>query len=72
MPKVKEDLAEVLSTWIGLNDALREADEDYCNKLLKYESTHKKRTQFLKRIHSRLNRVRADRERSELEAISNA
>lgn len=56
-----------LQTWLALNDALRDADEDICQKLLKKELKGRKRKQFIKRIHSRLNKVRADRERAELE-----
>ena len=56
-----------LQTWLALNDALRDADEHICQKLLKEELKGRKRKQFIKRIHSRLNKVRADRERAELE-----
>jgi len=57
---------EALATWVALNDALRDANEATCQALLKAEKAGKKRQQFLKRIHSRLNKVRADRERAEL------
>lgn len=56
-----------LQSWLALNDALREADEPVCEALLKEELKGRKRKQFIKRIHSRLNKVRADRERAELE-----
>ena len=55
-----------LLSWLALNDALREADEKVCESLLKEELKGRKRKQFVKRIHSRLNKVRADRERVEL------
>jgi hypothetical protein len=55
-----------LQTWLALNDAIRGADEKTCQALLKEERAGRKRQMFLKRIHSRLNKVRADRERSEL------
>lgn len=55
-----------LQSWLALNQELREADEDLCRSLLKEERAGRKRRQFLKRIHSRLNKVRADRERQEL------
>jgi len=55
-----------LQSWLALNQELREADEDSCRALLKEERAGRKRRQFLKRIHSRLNKVRADRERQEL------
>lgn len=59
-----------LQSWLALNDALREADEATCETFLKEELKGRKRKQFIKRIHSRLNKVRADRERAELEAKS--
>lgn len=62
----KEVSSPCLQTWIGLNDALRTADEDQCQKLLDEELAGRRRKQFLLRIHSRLNKVRADRERGEL------
>jgi hypothetical protein len=57
-----------LQSWLALNDVLREADEPMCQALLKEELKGRKRKQFMKRIHSRLNKVRADRERLELGA----
>lgn len=57
-----------LQSWLALNDAIREADEAVCQSLLKEELKGRKRKQFIKRIHSRLNKVRADRERQELGA----
>lgn len=55
-----------LKSWIALNDVLRDAGEELCQDLLDEELTGRKRKQFIKRIHSRLNKVRADRERKEL------
>lgn len=57
-----------LRSWISLNDKLRGADEMMCQALLKEELKGRNRKAFVKRIHSRLNKVRADRERIELEA----
>jgi hypothetical protein len=57
---------EDLKTWKNLNDALRNADEQTCDKLLKLEQGGRRRQQYLLRIHSRLNKARADREREEL------
>ena len=65
---VKPASSPALSSWTALNDAMREADEALCQLLLKEELKGRKRKQFVLRIHSRLNRVRADRERLELEA----
>lgn len=57
-----------LQSWLALNDTIREADEVVCQTLLDEELKGRKRKQFIKRIHSRLNKVRADRERLELGA----
>ena len=57
---------ENLQTWVALNNALRDADEKLCMQLLKEEKAGRQRRQFLLRIHSRLNKVRADREREQL------
>lgn len=56
-----------LRSWEALNDALRAADERTCHQLLKLERKGRNRIQFVRRIHSRLNKVRADRERAQLE-----
>ena len=55
-----------LETWITLNDKLRDADEKLCQHLLGEELNGRRRQAFLRRIHSRLNKVRADKERKEL------
>lgn len=52
-----------LQSWENLNKDLRIATEVRCRFLLKEEQRGRKRAAFLKRIHSRLNKVRADRER---------
>ena len=57
---------DALRTWGLLNDAIRGADEGECRVLLAAEKRGRRRKQFLKRIHSRLNKVRAEREREEL------
>lgn len=56
-----------LKSWDALNEFLKTADEDACEKLMTQEREYIKRTSFIKRIHSRLNKVRADRERKEIE-----
>ncbi len=55
-----------LVSWVALNDKLRGANETECRGLLEEELNGCKRKQFIKRIHSRLNKARADRERIEL------
>lgn len=59
----------VLKNWTTLNQALRTADEDYCDILMRQETMGKARKQFLFRIHSRLNKVRADQERERIRGI---
>lgn len=58
-----------LDTWDGLNDTIRDAGELACILLLKEELKGKRRSQYVLRIHSRLNRMRADRERKELHNV---
>ena len=53
--------------WYELNQLLKTADEKECHKLLAEEYKNKKRKQYLLRIHSRLNYVRAHRERDQIE-----
>ena len=56
-----------LQTWVGLNEALLSMeDETELARLLKEELRGRCRQAFAKRIQSRLNRVRADREQTEL------
>jgi phosphopantothenate synthetase len=55
-----------LKSWVRLNTKLKNADEETCSKLLSEEKIGRARRQFIKRIHSRLNKVRADRERQDL------
>jgi hypothetical protein len=55
-----------LTSWVSLNDDLRTADEARCRELLEAEQKGRCRTMFIRRIYSRLNRVRAARERQEL------
>lgn len=58
-----------LESWDALNKAIMDMDEAQAQVLLKYELAGKKRSQFVKRIHSRINKVRAVRERKELGAL---
>lgn len=54
-------------SWLELNDWLKKATEQQVAKALVAEQKHKpRRDQYVKRIHSRLNKLRADRERREL------
>ena len=58
---------EILKSWVNLNAHLRNASVSDCERLLKSEASGKNRLTFLRRIHSRLNKVRADNEREKLE-----
>lgn len=62
--------AKVFSSWDELNKSIVLVDnEETCHKLLEAElDLVKPRGMFVLRIHSRLNRLRAAREREELMA----
>ena len=65
---MKEPISNpILRSWISLNNFIIVADEQACYQLLEEEQKGRNRKQFVKRIHSRLNRVRAARERSEID-----
>ena len=55
-----------LKNWKELNMAMRTANEVTCRYLLEQERRGKKRSSFLVRIHNRMNKLRAQRERKEL------
>ena len=55
-----------LSTWTDLNTCLLTATQETCEDLLQRELLGRCRLNFLMRIHSRINKVRADAERAEL------
>lgn len=52
-----------LASWIELNAALMDGDLQLAERLLKEERANKKRKQFMLRIHSRINKLRAEAER---------
>ncbi len=55
-----------LSTWTALNNAVRDCDEQAARDLLELEINGKKRVRYVFRIHSRINKLRADKEREDL------
>jgi hypothetical protein len=57
---------DALHDWYSLQDALRACSEDEAQDILDAETKGKGRERFMKRVHSRLNRLRAERERLEL------
>jgi hypothetical protein len=56
-----------LTSWEALNTALLLATEETAVYLLEAELEGARRPTFARRIHSRINKLRADRERRELE-----
>lgn len=56
-----------IATWRDLNEIVATLDEAGCLQLMKEEMEGLRRPAFIRRIHSRLNRVRAARERKELD-----
>lgn len=64
-PGDEQNLAEFKS-WDNLNEVLMSSNEDHCIKLLDIERKGRARPTFIRRIHSRINKLRADRERKEL------
>lgn len=55
-----------LRSWKDLNNAMRLADEAVCQRLIEQEKAGKNRSNFILRIHSRINKVRRERERREI------
>jgi len=55
-----------LATWVALNEALMAGDIKLAERLLAEESKGKRRKTFLLRLHSRINRLRAQSERAAL------
>ena len=58
------------ASWTELQAVILDLGEDECLTLLKHEKTHKRRQAYLLRLHSRLNKIRAHRERAELRALA--
>lgn len=55
-----------LASWVALNEALMTGDLTLATQLLEAERQGKARKQFMLRIHSRVNKLRADAERAAL------
>lgn len=66
MARNKSTGSPALDSWNGLNEILMDITEKECITLLKVEQKNLNRPTFVKRIHSRINRMRAERERAEL------
>ena len=65
--KTKDELEDALATWRKLNEFARFCTEEDALKAMEYETTHKKRFPFIRRLHCRLNYLRGMRERKELD-----
>ena len=65
MSKTIKPAAE-LATWVDLNAALMGGNLQLAERLLKQEQAGKRRKQFMLRIHSRINKLRAGAERTAL------
>ena len=61
--------SEIPDGWARFNDLVMSLDEPGAASLLKEERRGKRRLQWLLRIHSRLNKLRASREREELRSF---
>lgn len=60
------DSRRLLSTWEALNAGIFDLSEAQLQELLAEEKAGKHRKMFVLRIHSRLNRLRGQRERRQL------
>ncbi len=59
-------MKENLENWGKLNEFLKVATEEQCEKLLLMEKLGAQRLQFKLRIYGKLNKLRTTRERNEL------
>jgi hypothetical protein len=56
--------------WVEFNKMLMKLSEAEVASVLRHERTHQRRLTFILRLHSRLNRLRRERERGELVKVS--
>lgn len=62
------DTKEILKNWKTLNAFVNTCSEKEAQALMKLEIKERKRMQIIWRCYSRFNRMRAERERKEIEA----
>jgi hypothetical protein len=62
------DTEKILKTWMTLNAFVNTCSEKEAQELMKLEIKGSKRKNFIMRCYSRFNRMRAERERKELNA----
>lgn len=65
-----QEVAAALGSWVALNARVAVATEAECEAILSAEKAVGKRFQYMTRVHSRLNRMRRERERIELKNIA--
>lgn len=65
------EVQEALSSWENLNKLMSTADEEACVHVMHEEMRGKRRMMFVLRIHSRVNKLRAHREREKLRRMVN-
>lgn len=66
LKKTKEPEIQVPTAWTDLNEILIQSDLETSTKLLEAERAGRRRKQFMLRIHSRINKLRAADEREKL------
>jgi hypothetical protein len=59
-------MKNALDNWVAINEAMRTCTEKEALKLMEKERAGENRVRVLIRIHSRMNKLRADRERREI------
>lgn len=59
-------MKNALDNWVAINEAMKNCTEKEALKLMEKERGGENRTRVLLRIHSRMNKLRADRERREI------
>ena len=67
--KINSGTESCCDTWTQLNEVMQSADEPTCWKMIRAEMAGRRRQEFIYRIHSRLNRVRAHYERQALQGV---
>lgn len=66
MPKTKRDLGAIRANWIALVTQIGDCTEVEVLEMLEAEQNNERRQSILLRLHQRLNKLRADRERQTL------
>lgn len=67
---MNENQIKALGHWRSLNAVLPELTEQEVKELLDFELLHKRRSDFIVRLHGRYNTLRMARERAEFAAVT--